>query len=168
MRLNQSVSRCRRALCAVVVAAASYGCAAGSDTFEEETVEAAAQPVAGPGKATAGAGAKQTTTSGTAAKPVAGRSGAAMQSGRPAASAAAAAVPPKAAGCAEECAEGMYCAFPSDANCGADDASAGTCKPLASDCPDEFQPVCGCNGVNYLNACDAEANGVSVRKAGSC
>jgi Kazal-type serine protease inhibitor domain len=35
-------------------------------------------------------------------------------------------------------------------------------------CLDVYQPVCGCNGVTYSNACQAAVAGVKSYRAGSC
>lgn len=66
-----------------------------------------------------------------------------------------------------ECAEGSFCDFPPGANCGRADAP-GRCAPKPELCTFEFNPVCGCDGVTYGNACAAEAAGVSVELAGEC
>ncbi|MEW6219821.1 MAG: Kazal-type serine protease inhibitor family protein [Thermodesulfobacteriota bacterium] len=66
-----------------------------------------------------------------------------------------------------------------DADCG-DDASlfclhpagscqaVGQCRSRPTACPDVANPVCGCDGVTYGNACEAAAAGVSVAQAGPC
>jgi hypothetical protein len=65
------------------------------------------------------------------------------------------------------CAEGTFCDFPPDANCGRADAP-GTCAPQPEFCPEIFAPVCGCDGATYDNACFAHAAGVSVETEGPC
>ena len=53
------------------------------------------------------------------------------------------------------CGEGLFCNFPSTANCGRADAP-GTCAAVpASPCPTRVQRVCGCDGTTYDNACAA-------------
>jgi len=66
-----------------------------------------------------------------------------------------------------ECAEGSFCSFPPDANCGRADAP-GTCQAKPEVCNFIFAPVCGCDGQTYSNACTAEAAGVSVEFDGPC
>jgi hypothetical protein len=66
-----------------------------------------------------------------------------------------------------ECAEGSFCAFPPGADCGRADAP-GTCAPKPEVCTFQFDPVCGCDGQTYGNACTAASAGVSVEFAGEC
>lgn len=47
-------------------------------------------------------------------------------------------------------------------------ALIGQCVLKPQGCPEIFQPVCGCNGQDYSNACEAHAAGVSVASAGTC
>lgn len=65
------------------------------------------------------------------------------------------------------CEEGEYCNYAIDAQCGAADQT-GTCAPIAENCTEEFQPVCGCDDNTYDNACFAAAAGVSVAAEGEC
>ncbi len=66
-----------------------------------------------------------------------------------------------------ECPEGFFCAYTSDAMCGFADAP-GTCERRPDVCPAHFDPVCGCDGRTYGNACSAANHGVSVQHAGGC
>jgi hypothetical protein len=66
-----------------------------------------------------------------------------------------------------QCAEDSFCSFPPDANCGRADAP-GTCAPKPEACTFVFDPVCGCDGQTYGNACIAASSGVSVEFPGEC
>lgn len=65
------------------------------------------------------------------------------------------------------CAEGEFCAFAPEALCGAADQT-GVCTPRPDACIQLFDPVCGCDGVTYGNACTAASAGVSVASDGEC
>lgn len=61
----------------------------------------------------------------------------------------------------------LFCDYPESAQCGAADAM-GTCKRVPEVCDASFEPVCGCDGKTYSNACNAAAQGVSVASQGKC
>ncbi len=71
-------------------------------------------------------------------------------------------VPP---GCSDsgDCPANHYCAR-ANGNCNGE----GTCREIPAACPDVWNPVCGCDGVTYGNACEAAALGVNVLYGGIC
>ncbi|AUX21916.1 hypothetical protein SOCEGT47_024120 [Sorangium cellulosum] len=68
---------------------------------------------------------------------------------------------------AEPCADGFFCSFAPEAECGATDVP-GTCAPIPEACTEQYEPVCGCDGRTYGNACIANSAGVSVASRGEC
>jgi Kazal-type serine protease inhibitor-like protein len=63
----------------------------------------------------------------------------------------------------EECEFDEYCAKNS-----CNPAAPGACARRPLSCPQEQEPVCGCNGVNYYNDCLRELNGVNLYRRSEC
>jgi hypothetical protein len=68
-------------------------------------------------------------------------------------------------GCAsnDDCKDGELC-FTLPGGCG----GRGSCVTRPDVCPDHREPVCGCDGRTYGNACAALAAGVNVAARGEC
>ena len=64
------------------------------------------------------------------------------------------------------CEDGEYCRFP-DGRCEVAD-DAGVCEPVPTDCPDVFDPICGCDGTTYGNTCEAAAAQMQIAHQGAC
>ena len=62
-----------------------------------------------------------------------------------------------------DCETGDYCS-----KSAGDCDGQGTCSPRPEVCPDVWDPVCGCDGQTYANACEAAAAGVNVEYRGVC
>jgi hypothetical protein len=60
-----------------------------------------------------------------------------------------------------------YCDFTLEDICGFADAS-GVCKVKPQICTDDWQPVCGCDGKTYSNACLANSSGTGVQLEAEC
>lgn len=58
-----------------------------------------------------------------------------------------------------------YCDF--DQNCGANDAT-GVCVARPDACSPVLQPVCGCDGEDYPNECEAYLAGTDIAREGNC
>ena len=63
----------------------------------------------------------------------------------------------------DECDAVEYC-FTDAGHCG----EPGVCQPLPQLCAQFFDPVCGCDGITYGNACLAARARVSVNRKGPC
>lgn len=59
-----------------------------------------------------------------------------------------------------------YCDFPEN-NCGAADAS-GDCRPRPDACSPVEMRVCGCDGMEYPNECEAYLAGTDIASVGAC
>ena len=67
----------------------------------------------------------------------------------------------------DTCGADELCVYETSAQCGWADAT-GTCQPQPSFCTEQYDPVCGCDGNTYGNACKAHAAGTSVQHTGTC
>lgn len=78
---------------------------------------------------------------------------------------------PRATGCGarlgDTCTDDEYCAYVPEQLCGAADASA-TCRPRPTACDAILDPVCGCDGNTYSNACEANAAGTGLLADEEC
>ena len=61
------------------------------------------------------------------------------------------------------CNVGEYCQK-AVGNC----SGVGSCAPMPQACIMLYEPVCGCNGLTYGNACEAASSGVNVDFQGTC
>jgi hypothetical protein len=66
-----------------------------------------------------------------------------------------------------QCMEGSYCAI-DKGECKVIADVTGKCARKPEVCTQQYQPVCGCNGKTYSNACMAAAAGTSVASDGEC
>ena len=62
-----------------------------------------------------------------------------------------------------DCSKGFYC-YKKEGDCD----GLGRCSPKPQACITLWDPVCGCDGGTYGNACDASASGTSVAHRGPC
>jgi hypothetical protein len=65
------------------------------------------------------------------------------------------------------CGQGLFCQHQAGALCGAADAP-GECVLIPEVCADIFDPVCGCDGQTYGNACEAAAHLTGIFENGAC
>lgn len=68
-------------------------------------------------------------------------------------------------GDSDSCPDGYFC----DVGASCENADgAGACRMIRSACDASDQPVCGCDGATYRNACEAAAASMSVRSHTRC
>ncbi len=65
------------------------------------------------------------------------------------------------------CSSDEFCSYSQAAACGTFDAG-GSCTKKPQACTALYQPVCGCDGRTYGNACSAANQGISVKATGAC
>jgi hypothetical protein len=65
------------------------------------------------------------------------------------------------------CPAGSYCAFLPAERCSDGDAPS-VCRPIPSSCTAEQATVCGCDGREHLNRCEAGRAGTGIRNVGAC
>lgn len=66
-----------------------------------------------------------------------------------------------------ECDAGLFCQHQPGALCGAADAP-GECVVIPEACREVFDPVCGCDGQTYGNACEATRARAGILDVGEC
>jgi hypothetical protein len=69
-------------------------------------------------------------------------------------------------GGAPACPSGQFCSRPPGSGC--DPAVTGVCQTTPTSCPGTTDPVCGCNGTTFANACLADIAGVQIAAPGTC
>lgn len=67
---------------------------------------------------------------------------------------------------AMQCDKGLVCLF--EAGTCQTPKEPGRCQVAPVDCPNAYEPVCGCDGETWGNQCFAERAGVSLLHSGEC
>lgn len=67
----------------------------------------------------------------------------------------------------EVCNENEYCDWITN-SCGTGEIDEGHCMPRPDDCPEIYEPVCGCDGTVHGNVCDAQSQGLDVDALAGC
>jgi len=70
-------------------------------------------------------------------------------------------------GRAGPCADGLFCNLTADFDCGFADGM-GICELRPGTCSRILMPVCGCDGNDYSNPCEAQRGGTDVQLDGMC